>query len=141
LPRKQRRAVGIVRVSQVNGREDDSFVSPTEQRERIVAACERDGLRLLDVADELDVSGGTPIDERTGLRRAVEAIESGGAEVIVAVPTASDAGGLALVTAKPTGRAAPDTPLVQITRAEAARPAFGLSLLGYVSTRTPGLGG
>ena len=39
---KQRRAIGIFRVSQVNGREGDSFASPAEQRDRIEAACERD---------------------------------------------------------------------------------------------------
>lgn len=79
-----RRAVGIVRVSQVNGREGDSFASPGEQRDRIRAACERDELELLDVIDELDVSGGTPLDRRDGLRRAVEAVECGEADVIVA---------------------------------------------------------
>jgi site-specific DNA recombinase len=79
-----RRAIGIVRVSQVGGREGDSFASPTEQRERIEAACERDDLRLLEVHEELDVSGGTPLDKRDGLRRAVEAVESGEADVIVA---------------------------------------------------------
>ena len=40
-----RRAIGIVRVSQKKGREGESFVSPEDQRDRIRAACERDGLR------------------------------------------------------------------------------------------------
>jgi site-specific DNA recombinase len=79
-----RRAIGIVRVSQVNGRDGESFASPAEQRERIRAACERDDLQLLDVLDELDVSGGTPLDRRPGLRSAVEAVEAGDADVIVA---------------------------------------------------------
>jgi DNA invertase Pin-like site-specific DNA recombinase len=79
-----RRAIGIVRVSQVNGREGDSFASPDEQRDRIRAACERDGLDLLNVIDELDVSGGTPLAQRVGLRQAVEAVEAGDADVIVA---------------------------------------------------------
>ena len=39
---EQRRAIGIARVSQVNGREGDSFASPQEQRERVEAACQRD---------------------------------------------------------------------------------------------------
>ena len=81
---KTRSAIGIVRVSQVNGRDGESFASPSEQRERIEAACERDGLRLLDVLSELDVSGGTPLQERTGLRSAVERVEAGEADVIVA---------------------------------------------------------
>lgn len=81
---RARRAIGIVRVSQTNGREGDRFASPGEQRDRIRAACERDGLVLLDVIDELDVSGGTPLASRHGLRRAVEAVESGDADVVVA---------------------------------------------------------
>lgn len=84
-----RRAVGIVRVSQVNGREGDSFVSPREQADRIREACERDGLRLVSafgdngIADELDVSGGTPLARRPGLLTAVQAIEDGRADVLV----------------------------------------------------------
>lgn len=80
----KRRAVGIVRVSQVKGRDGDSFASPVEQRERIEAACDRDDLTLLRVEDEMDVSGGTPLERRTGLHSAVEAIEAGDADVIVA---------------------------------------------------------
>jgi site-specific DNA recombinase len=80
----RRSAIGIVRVSQVKGREGDSFASPAEQRERIEAACERDGLTLLRVESELDVSGGTPLEQRTGLRTAVEAVEAGEVGVIVA---------------------------------------------------------
>jgi DNA invertase Pin-like site-specific DNA recombinase len=78
------RALGIVRVSQVAGREGESFASPAEQRERIQAACERDGLELVETIDELDVSGGTPLERREGLKRAVESVEAGAAEVIVA---------------------------------------------------------
>jgi hypothetical protein len=44
---RQRRAVGIIRVSRVAGREEEAFASPAMQRERIEAACARDGLRLL----------------------------------------------------------------------------------------------
>jgi site-specific DNA recombinase len=79
-----RRAVGIVRVSQEKGREGESFVSPEDQRDRIRAACERDGLRLTNVLDELDVSGGKPLDERPGLGPAVRAVERGVAEVVAA---------------------------------------------------------
>jgi DNA invertase Pin-like site-specific DNA recombinase len=65
-------------------REGESFVSPEDQRDRIRAACERDGLQLVEVVDELDVSGGKPLDERPGLGPAVRAVESGEAEVIAA---------------------------------------------------------
>lgn len=68
-------------MSQVKGREGESFASPGQQRDRIHAACERDGLVLLDVMEELDVSGGSPLDARPGLSRAVAAVE---ADVIVA---------------------------------------------------------
>lgn len=77
------RAIGVVRVSQVGGREGDSFTSPDTQRERIAAWCDRDGLELVASVDELDVSGGTPLHERAGLRGAVEAVEAGDADVLV----------------------------------------------------------
>lgn len=79
----KRRAVGVVRVSRVGDRDGERFVSPSEQAERIRSACERDGLRLVEVIEELDVSGGTPLAERPGLRRAVEMVEAGAADVIV----------------------------------------------------------
>jgi site-specific DNA recombinase len=83
-PKHGRRAIGIVRVSRVSGREGESFASPGEQRQRIEAECERDGLELLDVIPELDVSGGTPLAKREGLRTAVERVEAGEAQVLVA---------------------------------------------------------
>lgn len=58
-------------------------VSPSDQRQRIEAACEREGFRLLDTIQELDVSGGTPLAARAGLSRAVALVEAGEAEVIV----------------------------------------------------------
>src|SRR5262249_29601562 len=79
----KRRAVGVVRVSRVGDRDGERFVSPSEQAERIRAACKRDGLRLVDVFEEPNVSGGAPLDQRPGLRRAVELVESGDAEVVV----------------------------------------------------------
>ena len=73
------RAVGIVRQSR--GREDS--LSPAEQRERIEDVCGREALELLTVHEEIDVSGGTPLARREGLRAAVEAVEDGDAEVVV----------------------------------------------------------
>ncbi|HEY1318015.1 MAG TPA: recombinase family protein, partial [Gaiella sp.] len=78
-----RRAVGVVRVSRVGDRDGDRFVSPKEQSERIRSVVERDGLRLVDTIEELDVSCGTPLTKRHGLRRAVELVEQGDADVVV----------------------------------------------------------
>jgi site-specific DNA recombinase len=79
----KRRAVGIVRVSRVGDRDGERFVSPDEQRRRITEACKRDGLRLLETFEELDVSGGAPLARRPGLGRAVEMVEAGQADVVV----------------------------------------------------------
>jgi len=76
--------IGIVRVSRTKGREGDSFHSPGVERERIRSACEAQGWRLLAIHDELDVSGGKPLEERPGLRQAVEAVEDGRATIVVA---------------------------------------------------------
>lgn len=64
-------------------REGERFVSPAEQSERIGSACERDGIRLVEVVSELDVSGAAPLTRRPGLRRAVELVEAGEADVLV----------------------------------------------------------
>lgn len=77
-----RAAIGIVRVSQLRGR-DPAVASPGEQRKRIEEACVRDNLELRDVVEELDVSGGTSLDRREGLRAAIEAVEAGTAQVVV----------------------------------------------------------
>src|SRR4051812_7825997 len=78
-----RRAVGVVRVSRVGDRDGDRFVSPREQAERIRSISARDGLELVETIEELDVSGGTPLAKRAGLRRAVEMVEAGEVEVVV----------------------------------------------------------
>lgn len=80
----RRRAIGIVRVSEVGGREGESFASPDLQLDRIRADCERERLDLLRVLEELDVSGGADLEDRPGLGPAVEAVEAGDADVIVA---------------------------------------------------------
>jgi DNA invertase Pin-like site-specific DNA recombinase len=76
-------AIGIVRVSRRGERAGARFVSPVEQRGKIEEACKRDGLRLAAVHEEIDVSGGTPLERREGLRAAVEAIEAGEAEILM----------------------------------------------------------
>jgi len=77
----QRKAVGIVRVSRTKGA---GIVSPSEQRQRIEDACKRDGLKLVDVFEELDVSGGAALEKRPGLSRAVAMVETGEVDTIIA---------------------------------------------------------
>jgi len=81
---RQKRAIGIVRVSQRGGREDEHFKSPDEQRERMEAACQLHGYTLLRCTEEIDVKGDAPLEKRQGLREAVEAVERGEADMIVA---------------------------------------------------------
>jgi site-specific DNA recombinase len=78
--KKVRRAVGVVRRSK--GGDGPSIA---DQRRGIRAECERlEELRLLDILPpEIDVSGGNTLDQRPSLRRAVEMIEAGEAEVLV----------------------------------------------------------
>ena len=78
-----KRAIGIVRVSRVNGREGNRFLSPEIQRERIRQSCERHGLKLVATHEELDISGGKPLEERPELSRALADVEAGKADAIV----------------------------------------------------------
>jgi DNA invertase Pin-like site-specific DNA recombinase len=78
-----RRGVAVRRVSEVGGREGDRFASPPIQTERIQTECDRLSIDLVAVYDEMDISGGLPLAERTGLRRALEDIEAGRAEVLI----------------------------------------------------------
>jgi site-specific DNA recombinase len=80
----EKRAVGIIRVSRVGGREGERFISPDDQRKRIEDACARDGMTLVAVHEELDVSGGNALADRRGLNAAVAAIEAGKAEIVAA---------------------------------------------------------
>jgi DNA invertase Pin-like site-specific DNA recombinase len=75
--------VGVVRVPRVGDRDGERFVSPKDQRERIAAECASEGLNLVNVLDERDVSGGAPLERRPGLRHAVEMVEAGDADVVV----------------------------------------------------------
>ena len=72
-------AVGIARQS----RGDEASKSIAEQEERIRAHCKREGWTLTETHAEQDVSGGTPLAKRNGLRTAVETIEAGKASVLV----------------------------------------------------------
>ena len=72
--------VAIVRVSQ----HKDGAVSPEEQRQRLTLEARRLGKPIVAVFEELDVSGGTPLHRRKGMRAAVEMIEAGDADVLAA---------------------------------------------------------
>ena len=74
------KCIGYVRVSQVGGREGDSFISPALQREQIEAVARREGLTIVRVIEELDASGGD--SERPGWNEAIGAVESGEAQGI-----------------------------------------------------------
>jgi DNA invertase Pin-like site-specific DNA recombinase len=50
--------VGYIRVSSVNGRGGESFISPSEQKRAIEGLAKRDGLEVVSWKEELDESGG-----------------------------------------------------------------------------------
>jgi DNA invertase Pin-like site-specific DNA recombinase len=57
--KKTRRLDAYIRVSDVHGREGDSFISPRVQEERIRAWATANGHEIVEAFHELDVSGGT----------------------------------------------------------------------------------
>lgn len=75
------RLIGYVRVSRVAGRDGDSFISPTVQRERIEAAAKATGHTLVDVLTDLDQPGSKY--QRPGFQQALERVEAGEADGIV----------------------------------------------------------
>ena len=80
----KRRAVGITRVSVEGGRQEDRLYSYDTQADAIRASCERDDMTVLWIGRERAVSGGADLADRPQLSRALEAVESGKADVIVA---------------------------------------------------------
>jgi site-specific DNA recombinase len=73
---------GYIRVSKVAGRDGESFISPTVQRERIEAWAQLHGAEIVWHEPELDVSGGgmqRPVFDR--IMQRVRAGESGGVVV------------------------------------------------------------
>jgi DNA invertase Pin-like site-specific DNA recombinase len=74
------RFIGYVRVSRVAGREGDSFISPTVQREKIEQYLAAQGHALVDWAEDLDQPGSKY--GRPGFQRALEAVENGEADGI-----------------------------------------------------------
>ena len=74
------KAIGYIRVSRIDGREGGSFLSPTLQRASIERICDREGLELIDVVEELDASGGD--SSRPLWNRCIERIEKGEANAL-----------------------------------------------------------
>lgn len=77
------RAIGVVRVSKTKGREGDRFVSPRDQARRIREWCASQDFELVDTFEELDISGGLPLDKRPGMKRAVAEVEAGRVGIVV----------------------------------------------------------
>lgn len=71
------KAIGIARHS----KGDDASKSIEAQVARIRDYSKSEGFTLVEVLEERDVSGGTPLAKRDGLRSAVEAVEAGRAGV------------------------------------------------------------
>ena len=74
VPADQKLVVGYVRVST-----DEQALGPEAQREAIESWCSREAAELVAVFADLGVSGGTPVEKRPGLNRALDAINREGA--------------------------------------------------------------
>ena len=80
---KRPRDVVVVRVSEQGDREDENFHSPKAQLAKARSWSEDQGNRVVDVFEEIDVSGKLPLVRRPGLLRAIEMVEAGEADHIV----------------------------------------------------------
>ena len=67
---------GYIRVSSVNGRSGESFISPDVQRETIERLARANGLELREIVQELNIKGDKRIEER-GLEGLIERVENG----------------------------------------------------------------
>jgi DNA invertase Pin-like site-specific DNA recombinase len=73
---------GYIRISKVNGRNGDSFISPQIQRETIERIARDKGVELGEIVEERDVSGGKKVRERE-LGRLVEKVEDGESDGLI----------------------------------------------------------
>jgi site-specific DNA recombinase len=80
MGKRKLRVVGYVRVSQVNGRSGERYISPKVQREAISAFVAGRGHELVTVLTDENESGGTL--DRPGLQRALAMLEAGEADAI-----------------------------------------------------------
>jgi DNA invertase Pin-like site-specific DNA recombinase len=72
-----------VRVSEHGDREDENFHSPKAQLAKAKLWSEDQGNRVVDVFEEIDVSGKLPLARRPGLLKAIEMVVAGEADHIV----------------------------------------------------------
>jgi len=77
----RKQAVGYVRVSDVAGRDGESFISPATQRATIEATAAAKGYRIVEWFEDLDEVGSNL--ERPELERAFATIEAGGASAMI----------------------------------------------------------
>jgi site-specific DNA recombinase len=80
---KKPRDVVVVRVSEHGDREDENFHTPKAQLAKAKLWSEDQGNRVVDVFEEIDVSGKLPLARRPGLLKAIEMVEAGEADHIV----------------------------------------------------------
>ena len=73
-----KRVVGYVRVST-----DDQALGPVAQRDALARWCAAHGAELVDVFEDIGVSGAAPLDARPGLLAAVDALAERGAGVLL----------------------------------------------------------
>jgi DNA invertase Pin-like site-specific DNA recombinase len=71
------RDVVVVRVSEQGDRDEENFHSPKAQLAKARLWSKDQGNRVLDVFEEIDVSGKLPLDKRPGLLKAIEMVEAG----------------------------------------------------------------
>jgi site-specific DNA recombinase len=81
--RAQRNAVGVVRVSRVNGRDEqrDRYHTTDNQTDDVAGLARKYGLRLRDTLTDENESGGTM--DRPGLNEAIEMVIRGEADTII----------------------------------------------------------
>ena len=72
------KAVGVIRVSK-----EEQALSPEAQREALARWCADNGAELVAVHEDIDVSGGAPLDRRPGLLAALADIGKLGAGVLL----------------------------------------------------------
>lgn len=74
---------GYVRVSRIQGRSGESFISPDLQREQIAGWAKLRGVEIVGWYEDLDVSGNARAIERPGLSAFMESLSAGGTDGIV----------------------------------------------------------